>query len=38
MIVNINDAKKKKKKILAEKCSLPANFSKHSDHLWLSPK
>ena len=29
MIVNIND----EKKALAEKCSLPENFSKHFDHL-----
>ena len=33
MIVNTND-----EKTLAEKCSLPENFSKHFDNLWLSPK
>ena len=26
------------KKNLAEKCSLPDNFSKHIDHIWLSAK
>ena len=41
MIVNINDAKndnKNNQKNLAEKCSLPENFSKHFDYLSLSPK
>ena len=44
MIVNINYAKNdnnnnnNNNKNLAEKCSLPENFSKHFDYLSLSPK